>query len=48
MSDFNTQVIEEFRANHGQVGGPFEGSPMILVHHRGRKSGAELVACSSR
>jgi deazaflavin-dependent oxidoreductase (nitroreductase family) len=44
MSDFNTQVIEEFRANHGQVGGPFEGSPIVLVHHRGRKSGAERVA----
>jgi deazaflavin-dependent oxidoreductase (nitroreductase family) len=41
MSDFNHQVIEEFRANHGHVGGPFEGSPMVLVHHRGRKSGAE-------
>ena len=44
MSDFNTQVIEEFRANHGQVGGPFEGSPIVLVHHRGRKSGADRVA----
>ena len=43
MSDWNTQVIEEFRANHGKVGGPFEGAPMILVHHRGRKSGTEYV-----
>jgi len=44
MSDWNNQVIEEFRANHGKVGGPFEGAPMILVHHRGRKSGTEYVS----
>jgi hypothetical protein len=24
-NDFNTKVIEEFRANGGVVGGPFEG-----------------------
>lgn len=41
--DFNQQVIAEFRANGGKVGGPFEGAPMILVHHRGRKSGVERV-----
>lgn len=44
MSDFNTQVIEQFRANEGRVGPPFEGAPMVLVHHRGRKSGTEHVA----
>jgi deazaflavin-dependent oxidoreductase (nitroreductase family) len=44
MSDWNTQVVEEFRANQGRVGGQFEGAPMILVHHRGRKSGAEYVS----
>ena len=44
MSDWNTKVIEEFRANEGQVGGPFEGAPMVLVHHRGRRSGRETVA----
>ena len=43
MTDWNAQVIEEFRANHGRVGGQFEGAPMVLVHHRGRKSGAEYV-----
>lgn len=43
MSDWNTKVIEEFRANAGQVGGPFTGAPMVLVHHRGRRSGRELV-----
>src|SRR3954452_8411069 len=43
LSDWNAQVIDEFRANHGRVGGGFEGAPMVLVHHRGRKSGTEYV-----
>ncbi|HET9971793.1 MAG TPA: nitroreductase/quinone reductase family protein [Streptosporangiaceae bacterium] len=41
--DFNGKVIEEFRANDGKVGGPFTGAPMLLLHHNGAKSGAELV-----
>ncbi len=43
MADFNAQVIDEFRANEGKVGGPFEGAPMILLHHTGAKSGTERV-----
>ncbi|AEA26735.1 nitroreductase/quinone reductase family protein [Pseudonocardia benzenivorans] len=43
MSDFNTGVIEQFRTNDGQVGAPFEGRPMVLVHHVGAKSGEERV-----
>lgn len=43
MSDFNQQIIDEFRANEGRVGGMFEGAPMILLHHLGAKSGAERV-----
>ncbi len=39
----NQAIIDEFRANEGRVGGRFEGAPMILVHHRGRKSGKEYV-----
>jgi deazaflavin-dependent oxidoreductase (nitroreductase family) len=42
--DWNAQVIEEFRANGGRVGGPFDGAPMTLVHHRGRRTGRELVS----
>lgn len=42
-TDWNTMVIEEFRANGGRVGGNFEGAPMVLVRHRGRKSGREYV-----
>ncbi len=44
MNDWNRQVIEEFRANGGKVGGQFEGAPMILVHHVGAKSGTERVS----
>jgi deazaflavin-dependent oxidoreductase (nitroreductase family) len=41
--DWNAKTIAEFRDNEGRVGGPFEGAPMVLVHHRGRKSGREYV-----
>ncbi|MEO7268295.1 MAG: nitroreductase family deazaflavin-dependent oxidoreductase [Knoellia sp.] len=44
MSDWNAGIIEEFRANEGRVGGPFEGAPMILIHHLGAKSGTERVS----
>jgi deazaflavin-dependent oxidoreductase (nitroreductase family) len=43
MSDFNTKIIEEFRANGGKLGGQFEGAPMLLLHSTGAKSGAERV-----
>lgn len=39
VHDWNRKIIEEFRANEGRVGGPFEGAPMILITHTGRKSG---------
>ena len=39
----NATVIEEFRANEGRVGGPFEGAPVTLVHHRGRRGGRDYV-----
>jgi deazaflavin-dependent oxidoreductase (nitroreductase family) len=42
-SDFNTKIIEEFRANDGQVSGPLAGTPMILIHHIGAKSGTVRV-----
>ena len=41
--DWNARTIAEFRANEGRVGGNFEGAPMVLLHHRGRKSGREHV-----
>jgi deazaflavin-dependent oxidoreductase (nitroreductase family) len=39
MSDYNTAVIEEFRANAGQVGGHWEGRDLLLLTTTGRKSG---------
>ncbi|MFC6021319.1 nitroreductase/quinone reductase family protein [Plantactinospora solaniradicis] len=39
-NDFNQQVIDEFRANSGQVGGPFEGARLILLTTTGARSGA--------
>ena len=42
-SAFNTSIIEEFRANEGKVGGQFEDSPLILIHHVGAKTGTERV-----
>jgi deazaflavin-dependent oxidoreductase (nitroreductase family) len=42
-TNFNEKIIADFRANNGQVGGPFEGAPMVLVHSRGRKSGQEYI-----
>jgi deazaflavin-dependent oxidoreductase (nitroreductase family) len=43
MSDWNTKIIEEFRSNEGRVGGGFEGATMLLLHTKGRKSGAERI-----
>ncbi|MEH1099910.1 nitroreductase/quinone reductase family protein [Micromonospora sp. CPCC 205561] len=39
-NDFNQQIIDEFRANSGRVGGPFEGSRLILLTTVGARSGA--------
>jgi deazaflavin-dependent oxidoreductase (nitroreductase family) len=42
-NDWNSQIIEEFRANGGKVGGNFEGAPLLLLHTRGARSGKERV-----
>ena len=47
--DYNTKIIEEFRANRGRVGGPWAGTTLILIHHIGARSGIERttpLACS--
>jgi deazaflavin-dependent oxidoreductase (nitroreductase family) len=41
--DFNAQIIEEFRANDGRVGGMFERMPLLLLHHVGAKSGKDRI-----
>jgi deazaflavin-dependent oxidoreductase (nitroreductase family) len=40
-TDFNAAIIDEFRANAGKVGGSFDGAPIVLIHHVGRKTGNE-------
>ncbi len=40
-NDWNTQIIAEFREHGGKVGGPFEGAPMVLLNHKGARSGTE-------
>ena len=42
-SDFNAQIIDEFRANAGRVGGMFEGTPLLLLHTTGARTGRERV-----
>ena len=42
-ADFNAQIIEEFHANEGRVGGMFEGMPLLLLHHTGAKSGKSRI-----
>jgi deazaflavin-dependent oxidoreductase (nitroreductase family) len=42
-ADFNAQIIEEFRANQGRVGGMFDGMPLLLLHHVGAKSGKDRI-----
>jgi deazaflavin-dependent oxidoreductase (nitroreductase family) len=43
MHDFNQQIIDEFRANDGRVGGNFEGAPLLLLHTTGAKTGQERI-----
>lgn len=43
VQDWNRQIIEEFRANEGRVGGRFEGAPVLLLHTTGARSGQERV-----
>lgn len=44
MSDWNTQIIDEFMANDGEVGGMFEGKPLLLLHHVGAKTGSDRTS----
>ena len=44
MSDWNNNIISEFRENEGKVGGMFEGAPLLLLHHKGAKSGTDRVS----
>lgn len=39
MNAWNRQIMEEFHANGGKVGGPFEGSSLLLLSTTGARSG---------
>ncbi|MFD6111741.1 nitroreductase/quinone reductase family protein [Streptomyces yangpuensis] len=39
FNEFNENVIAEFRANAGKVGGPFEGAELLLLTTTGARSG---------
>ena len=39
LHEFNRGVVEDFRANGGKAGGPFEGGNLLLLHSTGAKSG---------
>ena len=43
VQDWNSKIIEEFRANEGEVGGAFAGAPVLLLHTTGAKTGRERV-----
>ena len=44
LGDFNRGVVEEFRANAGKVGGPFQGGTLLILHTTGAKSGAPRLS----
>jgi len=41
---FNAAIVDEFRANGGKVGGPFEGATLLLLTTTGAKSGQPRLA----
>jgi deazaflavin-dependent oxidoreductase (nitroreductase family) len=43
VQDWNSKIIEEFRANEGRVRGPFAGAPVLLLHTIGAKTRLERV-----
>ncbi|BCJ36546.1 hypothetical protein Athai_40490 [Actinocatenispora thailandica] len=43
MTDWNQQIIEEFRRNDGTVETMGFGRGLVLVHHRGAKTGTERI-----
>ncbi len=43
VNNWNDGIIADFRQNEGRVGGPFEGRPLLLLHHFGARTGVERV-----
>lgn len=43
MTEFDRRTVEEFRANGGRAGGALAGTPLVLIHHIGARTGIEHV-----
>lgn len=43
FNEMNKNVVAEFRDNGGKVGGIFAGTPLVLVHHVGARSGVKRI-----
>jgi len=43
VNDRNKNIIDEFRAHEGKVGGPFEGKTLLLLHTKGARSQQERI-----
>ncbi len=44
LKEWDRQIVEEFRANKGNVGGPFAGVPLLLLTTTGAKSGQQRIS----
>ena len=44
INAFNNSIADEFRANDGKVGGPFEGGTLLLLTTTGAKSGQSRLS----
>jgi deazaflavin-dependent oxidoreductase (nitroreductase family) len=44
INAFNKSIADEFRANDGKVGGPFEGGNLLLLTTTGAKSGQSRLS----
>ena len=41
--EYNAKIIAGFRSSRGRVGGTWEETPLLLLHHTGAKSGVSRV-----
>src|ERR1700704_1965154 len=44
INAFNNNIVDEFRANDGKVGGPFENGNLLLLTTTGAKSGQSRLS----
>jgi deazaflavin-dependent oxidoreductase (nitroreductase family) len=40
---WNRKMVDDFRTSGGKPGGPFEGSPLLLLHTNGGRTGEERI-----